>query len=152
MSANCPLCHAPWKKNVSKSEKNPNRVYNSCTTCFVEKPGEFWCWDGEEPNAFKVHAVKAAMAKRTQAERPLPDRVYQVQSKKRVRECSPPPRPAKRVLFDGEDSDSSPELPRSGTDVIVDRQETRLEALEKATEEIKAILARIEEVLKKEYQ
>jgi len=35
----CPICKTPWTKKVSQSEKNPNRVYNTCDNCFLEKPG-----------------------------------------------------------------------------------------------------------------
>lgn len=105
-SPNCPICQKPWTKKISTSDKNPNRVYNTCDNCYVEKPTEWWCWDNEKPSAIKVDSVKKAIKKRKLEEGSV--------------EISAP-------------SSSSGEL------------ETQMK-------ELKEILLRIEEMLKKEYQ
>jgi|SRR6185437_457731 len=129
----CPLCHTPWTKNVSQSEKNPNRVYNSCKNCFQEKPGEFWCWDGEEPKAFKIQKVKEAKAARE------------------GKGGNPPP--AKKRKWDGEEEVPSPPLvPRSVVDIIQDKHCDQIKQLEEQNREILEILKRIETTLNKEFQ
>lgn len=141
MSApSCPLCHTAWTNKVSNSEKNPNRVYQSCDNCYVEKPGEFWCWLGEEPKAFKVDAVRKAMQARTGSlPHPVPDKCFQVTA-------------GKKRKFGVVEEASPPLLPRSAVDLIQDEHCERMQRIEEQYRELREILTRIEETLKKEYQ
>jgi len=152
----CPLCHEPWTKKISNSDKNPNRVYNTCQNCFVEKPGEWWCWDGTEPNQLKIQTVKKALLDKKRLEHPVPDSEFKIKKRKREEGGKGAPNPfqsARKRNYDIDSDDSvSPQLPRTSTDITLERQELQLEEYNRNLSECREILSRIEEILKKEYQ
>jgi len=151
MSQSCPICHEPWTKKISNSVNNPNRVYNTCLNCYQEKPGsEWWCWDGENPSALKISIVKKSIQDRKRKEGGIPNSEFKKRKKEGESSWTqlPPPDP-KRRKFDIVDSDDSvsPQLPRTATDITLERQELQLEEYNRNLVEVKEILTRIEKII-----
>lgn len=151
--SNCPICNEPWTKKISNSVNNPNKVYNTCLNCYQEKPGsEWWCWDGENPSALKISIVRKSIQDRKRKEGGgIPNSEFKKKRKKEGESSwtQLPPEPKKRK-FDIVDSDDSPVIPRTSTDITLERQELQLEEYNKNLMEVKEILERIEMILKKE--